>query len=83
MWILPLYLHVNKKSDDDDDVGECIKKLVGECDIKLVGECVTVIVQIFAVYLSWRIYSRLFSTNLNTFKINTSGPSYTNLNLLC
>ena len=19
MWILPLYLHVNKKSDDDDD----------------------------------------------------------------
>ena len=26
MWILPLYLHVNKKSDDDDDddIGGCI-----------------------------------------------------------
>ena len=22
MWILPLYLHVNQKSDDDDDSGE-------------------------------------------------------------
>ena len=21
LWILPLYLHVNKKSDDDDDLG--------------------------------------------------------------
>ena len=25
MWILPLYLHVNKKSDDDDDDDDCNK----------------------------------------------------------
>ena len=23
MWILPLYLHINKKSDDDDDLIIC------------------------------------------------------------
>ena len=25
MWILPLYLHVNKKSDDDEDDDDCNK----------------------------------------------------------
>ena len=30
MWMLPLYLHVNQKSDDDDDDDDVIRLLLSD-----------------------------------------------------
>ena len=41
LWILPLYLHVNQKSDDDDDDDdECCMKLENcVCKIRIMPPC--------------------------------------------
>ena len=51
MWMLPLYLHVNKKSgddDDDDDVHSQVKWSESTCPIKLRFTCPKI--DIFLIY---------------------------------